>query len=306
MRRLLAGTLLTAVASLAQPAAFQFLRTVALPRAAALAQATVALPGDAGSLLLNPAVGATLTGRELSSTFLKHVADINAGAVLFSGLPLWGGRAAVAAVYLDYGTFERRDATGRALGEFSAHDVALTLFYSDTLEPRLLYGAAAKLVWERLEAQNAWVLGLDAGFLYHFPDRRTSVGISLLHVGTALRRFAQEPLPLPTDLRIGLTHFLQGLPAVFSFSFGRLTEYTPSLWQKFENFAVGVEFHLSPAVQLRFGYDNALRRAAPARQRGATGLALGAGIAVADIRIDYSTTLVSAAMLHRLGVQVGM
>jgi hypothetical protein len=184
--------------------------------------------------------------------------------------------------------------------------VALTLFYSDTLEPRLLYGAAAKLVWERLEAQNAWVLGVDAGLLYHFPDKRTSIGISLLHAGTALRRFAQEPLPLPTDLRIGLTHFLQGLPAVFSFSFARLTEYTPALWQKFENFAVGVEFHLSPAVQLRLGYDNALRRAAPARQRGATGLALGAGITVADIRIDYSTTLVSAAMLHRLGVQVGM
>lgn len=306
MERLLTGIVLTTVACLAQPAAFQFLRTVATPRSAAQAQATVALPGDPGSLLLNPALGTTLAQRELSSTFLKHVADINAGTVLVTGLPLWGGHVAVGAVYLDYGTFERRDARGQLLGEFAAHDVALAFFYSDTLEPRLFYGATAKLVWERLESQNAWVLALDAGLLYHFPDGRTSVGISLLHAGTALHRFGQDPLPLPTDLRIGLTHFLQGLPAIFSFSFVRLTEYTPSLWQKFENFATGVEFRLSPVLQLRLGYDNVLRRAAPARQRGATGLALGAGIATADIRVDYSATLVSAAVLHRLGVQVGM
>ncbi len=298
--------LVTFESALGQPAAFEFLRAVAFPRSAALAQANVALPTDAGSLLLNPALGATLPRRELSSTFLKHVTDINSGAVLLTGMPLAAGRVAVGAVYVDYGTFERRDAQGRELGQFSAHDVALFAAYSDTLEPTLFYGLAAKLVWERLDTYHAWALALDAGLLYQFPDERTRIGVALLHAGTALHRFAHEALPLPTDLRIGLTHEMQGLPATVSFGFARLTEYTPSVWQKFEKFVVGIEFSLGSWVQLRFGYDNALRRAAPSSRRGATGLALGAGIAVSGIRIDYSTTLMSAAMLHRLGVQVGM
>ncbi|MDW7996774.1 MAG: PorV/PorQ family protein, partial [Bacteroidota bacterium] len=288
------------------PAAFQFLRTVASPRSAALANATVALPGDEGAQLLNPAIGATLTGKTLTSAFLKHVLDINAGAVSYTGIPWWNGRSAVTVVYMDYGTFDRRTSSGQPLGQFSAHDVALAFYYSDTLEPRLLYGLAPKLVWERLESQNAWVLAVDAGLLYLFPDGRTSVGIALLHAGTALRRFTHEPLPLPTDLRVGLTHFLQGLPAVFNLGFIRLVEPTPSVWQKFENFVVGIELQFGSAVQLRIGYDNLLRRAAPSGQRGVTGVSLGAGVTASDIRVDYSTTLVSAALLHRLGVQIGM
>jgi hypothetical protein len=242
----------------------------------------------------------------LTSTLLKHVLDINSGSVFLTGIPLGSARAAVGVAYMDYGTFERRDARGNALGSFSAHDLAISFAYSDTLEPRLFYGVAAKLLWERLESYHAWVLALDAGLLYRFPDERTSIGVSVLHAGTALRRFAHDALPLPTDLRLGLTHFLRGLPAVFNFSFVRLTEPTPSVWQKFENFALGVEIQIGTAAQLRLGYDNALRRAAPAGQRGVTGITGGAGLTLSDIRVDYSLTLVSAAVLHRLGVQVGM
>lgn len=299
--------LLTVAVAMAQtPAAFQFLRAISPPRSAALANAAVALPGDPGMLFLNPAVGSTLEGTALSSSFLKHVLDINAGTLLYSGLPVSRGRLAFGASYLDYGTFDRRDANGQALGQFSAHDLALTVWYSDTLEPNLFYGLASKLVWERLESQHAWALALDAGLLYRFPDQRTSVAISLLHVGTPIRRFTHEPLPLPTDLRLGLTHFLQGLPATFNLCLLHLTEPTPTVWHKFANFALGIEFQLSPALQLRLGYDNLLRRSAPTRQRGAAGLTVGAGITAERIRIDYSMTLVSTALLHRLGVQMGM
>lgn len=295
------------VTAMAQtPTAFHFLRTVVSPRSAALATATVALPGDIGTVLLNPAVISTTSARKLSSVFLKHVLDINAGAVLYGSMPLWGGRAALGAVYMDYGSFQRRDAQGQPLGEFSAHDLALQFWWGDTLEPRLFYGLAPKVLWERLESQNAWVVALDAGLLYLFPDLRTSVAIAVLHAGTALQRSVHSPLPLPTDLRLGLTHFLQGLPAVFHFAFLRLTDHSASFWQKFENFALGLEFHLSSAVHVRLGYDNQLRRAAPAGQRGATGVAVGVGIVTQRIQLDYSTTLLSAALLHRLGVEVGM
>ncbi len=307
LRQTISLALLTVALAAAQtPAAFQFLRTVSSPHSAGLGNAAVAFPGDPGMLLLNPAIGATLEGQALSSSFLKHVLDINAGTLLYSGLPLLRGRIALGAIYLDYGTFDRRDANGHALGQFSAHDLALTLWYSDTLEPNLFYGLATKLVWERLEAQNAWILAFDAGLLYRFPDQRTSFGISLLHIGTPLYRFTHQPLPLPTDLRLGLTHFLQGLPAVFHFCFLRLTEPTPTIWHKFSNFALGFEVYLSSALQLRLGYDNPLRQSAPPQQRGAAGIALGVGLKVENIQIDYSTTLVSTALLHRFGLQMGM
>ncbi|MCS7176360.1 MAG: PorV/PorQ family protein [Candidatus Kapabacteria bacterium] len=297
-------TVVPAIAS--STAAFQFLRTAIAPRSAALAAATVALPEDAPSILLNPALNPTLPRRSFSSVFLKHVLDINAGALLAAGIPLMAGILSTSIVYMDYGVFERRDVQGRPLGEFSAHDIALSISYGDTLEPRLFYGLGAKLVWERLESRHAWVIAIDAGLLYRFPDERTSVGLSLLHAGTILRRFSQEPLSLPTDLRVGLTHFLQGLPAIFNLSFTRLTEPSASIWQKFENFAVGVELRFSPALRLRIGYDNALRRAAASGYRGTTGATAGVGITVPEVSVDYSATLVSAALLHRLGVQIGM
>lgn len=237
-------------------AAFQFLRTTVSPRSAALGSATVALPADAGTVILNPAIGATVERQTLSSTFLKHVLDINAGMLLYSGLPIFSGRLTIGAVYMDYGVFDRRDANGQPLGQFSAHDVALAAWYSDTLEPRLFYGIGPKLVWERLDQQHAWALAFDAGLLYTFPDQRTSAALSLLHVGTPLHHSPQPSLP--TDLRIGLTHFLQGLPAIFNLSFVHLTEPTPSVWQKFANFVVGIEFRLSSVLQLRLGYDNLL------------------------------------------------
>ncbi|MEN3027130.1 MAG: PorV/PorQ family protein [Chlorobiota bacterium] len=307
MYRIALLSLFTVVPTIAgSTAAFQFLRTVVAPRSAALAAATVALPEDAPSILLNPALNPTLPRRSFSSVFLKHVLDINAGALLAAGIPLMAGVVSASIVYMDYGAFERRDAQGRPLGEFSAHDIALSVSYGDTLEPRLFYGLGAKLVWERLESRHAWVIAVDAGLLYRFPDERTSVGLSLLHAGTAFRRFSQEPLSLPTDLRIGLTHFLQGLPAIFNLSFTRLTEPSASIWQKFENFAAGLELRFSPALRLRIGYDNALRRAAAPGYRGMTGATAGVGITVPEVSVDYSATLVSAALLHRLGVQMGM
>jgi hypothetical protein len=294
------------VALQAQPYAFEFLRTVVPARAAALGTATVALPGDASLQLLNPALGATLSRASLGSVVLKHVLDIVSGAALYSGIPVLQGSGSVGAVYMDYGRFQRRDALGSAVGEFSAHDLALVLSYADTLERELFYGIAAKALWEQLDAQHALVVALDVGLLYRFPDGRTSIGAALLHVGTALRHFAQEPLPLPTDLRLGLAHALRGMPAVFVFNFARLTEPTASVWQKFENFALGVEFTLSPAMAVRVGYDNKLRRAAPAGARGITGMSAGVGLNAAGVQLDYSATVVTTAVLHRFGVQVGM
>lgn len=288
---------------------FQFLRFNESARAAALGGAFVAMPDDPAALFFNPASLWTVEEEMVTTTFLKHVLDINSGLVSYSNRKENFGAYAASVMYTNYGSFPRADRSGQKVGgEFGANDMAIAVSYSNELDSNLFYGVTAKFIFVGLEELNSTALALDAGLLYQMPQIRTNIGASVLHAGTQLSTFTGVSEPLPLDVRVGINHKLRGLPLLLNFSVHHLADETDKFLQRFENFSLGGEFSFGKSIQARIGYDNGVRRATTeSSSRKLAGLSAGVGIITNFANIDYSISSFGApAMLHRLSLGIGL
>jgi hypothetical protein len=288
---------------------FQFLRFNESARAAALGGAFVAMPDDPAALFFNPASLWTVEEEMVSTTYLKHVLDINSGLATYSNHNEEFGAYAASVMYTNYGSFERADRTGQKTGgTFGANDMALAVSYSNMLDSNLYYGVTGKFIFVGLEDLNTTALALDAGLLYQLPNIRTNIGASILHAGTQLSTLNGTAERLPLDVRIGANHRLRGLPLLLNFSFHHLADETDNFFQRFENFSLGGEFYFGKSIQARIGYDNSVRRSTTeSSSRKLAGLSAGVGIITNFANIDYAISSFGApSMLHRLSLGISL
>ncbi len=305
---ILALTLISQFPAFAQTSGspFQFLRFNESARAAALGGAFVAMPDDPAALFFNPASLWTVEEEMVTTTYLKHVLDINSGLVSYSNHKENFGAYAASVTYTNYGGFDRADKSGQKSGTFGANDMSLNLSYANELDSNLFYGVTTKFIFSGLESFNSTALALDGGLLYQMPKIRTNIGASILHAGTQLSTFDEVSERLPLDIRIGANHRLRGLPLLLNFSFHHLADGTDNFFQRFENFSLGGEFSFGKSIQARIGYDNGVRRATTeSSSRKLAGLSAGVGIITNFANIDYSISSFGApAMLHRLSLGI--
>ncbi|MES2765898.1 MAG: type IX secretion system protein PorQ [Bacteroidota bacterium] len=285
---------------------FQFLRFNESARAAALGGAFVAMPDDPAALFFNPASLWTVEEEMVTTTYLKHVLDINSGLVSYSNHKENFGAYAAAVTYTNYGGFKRADRNGPIGGTFGANDMSLNISYANELDSNLFYGVTTKFIFSGLENFNSTALALDAGLLYQMPKIRTNIGASILHAGAQLSKFDNVRERLPLDIRIGANHRLRGLPLLLNFSFHHLADQTDNFFQRFESFSLGGEFSFGKSIQARIGYDNGVRRATTeSSSRKLAGLSAGVGIITNFANIDYSVSSFGApATLHRLSLGI--
>ncbi|MCS6999598.1 MAG: PorV/PorQ family protein [Candidatus Kapabacteria bacterium] len=280
---------------------FDFLRTAESARAAGLAGAFVAIAGDASAQLYNPATIPTVPPDALSLTFIKHVLDINSGVAAYCGqmgAGWWGATAA----YTSYGQFTRTDALGNAIGTFGAAHFALQVSYANQLDTNVFYGVSLGYVHTAIDRGAASALIATVGLFYQFPLIRTSIGGSIRYFGVQLARMNGESAALPTDIRLGVSHRLRGLPLMVNFSLTRLVEDRMSLTERLRNFAIAGELYLGKSVQLRLGYDNGVRSGQSSVSASPlSGFGVGAGLVFPSLTLDYTLTTLSApALVHRL------
>lgn len=300
---------ISSMSAIAQQASvFSFLRYSLSARHAGLAGATVAMPNDASSILVNPASVVTVEDKNLSATFLKHVVDINSGAAVYTGELGDSAWYAVSAVYTSYGAFERADETGNRFGSFGGNDVAFGFTYGNEIDSMISYGATAKFIYSGIDDMASTAVAIDAGLHIRIPKSRTNLGISVMNLGAQLSTFDGTTDRLPVDVRIGVNHQLRGLPLLVNASINHLADDVESFTDRFLNFSVGGELSLGKALKLRVGYDNATRnRTGVNIASQLAGLSGGVGIILKTLTIDYAvSTFGSAALLHRFSVATGL
>ncbi len=286
---------------------FSFLRYNSSARASALAGAFVTMKNDPSAVFYNPATIYTVEDKFLSTTFLKHVLDINSGNISYVYNKLENGVLAANIAYTNYGTFQRRDINGNLQpGEFSGSNLCMGVTYANELDSNFYYGVTGKLIYLKLEEQSSMALAMDAGLFYKLKDGRTNLGLSVLNVGTQVSKLGDVSDKLPLDIRLGINHRLRGLPLLVNFNFHHLADNSQGILDKFKNFSFGGEVYLGKYLMARVGYDNNIRsNISPESSKGLSGISLGAGIKLKEINLDYSYSQYGvSAILHRISANL--
>jgi len=291
---------------LAQTSPFQFLRYNASARAAALGGTFNVVENDASAVFFNPATLYTLeTDKNFSTTFLKHILDINSGNAVYATDKIFSeGVVAFSVSFTDYGNFDEATRTGELTGRtFGGNDVMMGMSYSNELDSNFYYGVTAKLLYVTLENQSTAAIALDGGLFYKLRDGRSNLALSFTNLGTQITTVGDISESLPLDIRIGANHRLKGLPLLVNFNFTRLAD-EGSIGSKFKNFAVGAELYLGSSVQVRAGYDNNIRNlSADDTNKGMAGMNFGVGILLENLNFDYAMSGFGAgATMHRLSL----
>ena len=283
---------------------FDFLRNDPSARPAALAGSFVCVANDPVSLFYNPASLGTVAQPSGSVGFFKQLLDINSGFIVYSQPFEDIGTFGAGILYTNYGSFTETDDLGNPRGTFNASDLALSVGYSNLLGDNLFYGAALKFIYSSIAGYTSTALAGDVGIFYNIPESRITMGASLKNIGAQLSTYLGTKEDLPFDVTIGGSIVPKGLPLLLNVNFHRLNDQADSFIGHLRAFSVGGEFTLSKTLQLRVGYDNALRQDLKiGTSTGLAGISAGVGVAVKQYMFDYAiSSLGKIGELHRISV----
>jgi hypothetical protein len=284
--------------------AYRFLNLPASPRLAALGGQPVSLPDASAAMAhANPAYLTSAHHRQFTSSIARQVGDISLGYASFAyDLPSLGTLSA-SVRYAGYGTLTQRDATGQALANFGAYDVAATLGYATTVGPALRYGITLNLIRSDYThaASTAW--SVSGGLLYALPEQQGTIGVALLNAGNQFSGFNGLREPLPFDVRAGYSRKLLYLPLRLSFTGNRLLDWDIPLAEHLE---LGGEFLFSDSFIFRIGYNHQAHEDLKTDNRiDLSGVGVGVGLRIKGVRIDMSRTSQSVVgPIHHLGTTI--
>ncbi len=286
--------------------AFEFLRTGFHPRGAAMANAFTTMRDDIGFNTVNPAGMADLDQTTYSNAFTNYLLDINGGYAAFGFRREKLGYLSVSATFMNYGEFKETDENAVETGQtFSANDLALTVGLADTLGQGFKYGLNCKYIYSDIQDYNASAYAFDFGLLYKAKFQEDLyIGVALLNVGQNFEYYGSSREALPMTLRGGFSKKLAHLPLELAFSFTNLNQNSNKFFDRFNHFAFGGEFTVSPSVRLRMGYDNQIHSSLNVHQDSRfAGVSGGLGIITHGFRLDYSYSAYGfLGSTHRFGI----
>ena len=213
--------------------AVPFLLIAPNARADGMGEAGAALADDGAASYWNPGGLAFEKFQEVSITHSNwlpqfHLADLFYEYFAYRNyIESWGGTVSGSLIYLNLGTFERRDESNNDLGTFKAFEFAVTGGYSVKVHRDVGLGLNLRFIYSALDpsgnSQNqgqrgvASTVSFDIGALYNpssivLPfvgdiQDRFSVGMNLSNLGPKLKYIQQSQSdPLPTNIRLGLAY----------------------------------------------------------------------------------------------------
>jgi len=244
-------------------------------RAAALADAVCGLGEDAdvGSIFENPSLLAAIDRTQVSMTYGKWFVDSSyqdLAAAFKTGFGNIGGEL----LYMDHGTFEKRDSFGGLLsGTLRSYDIAFSGEYGLKLTPQFSTGLALKVMEQTTAYQSKAGAGLDAGMLYKFE--KVFVGVALNNIG------ADPQFGYPFTMRAGAGSRFEiakghGVLMGFDAKYILHDELT---------FSAGAEYDYMQTVFARAGYR---MRTGSSSYDAISGVTMGAGLKLAGFNFDYA------------------
>jgi hypothetical protein len=223
---------LPAMALLAQDgqSAFGFLRLPASPYIAALGGTNVSLVTSENSIAYqNPALLSHSFDKQLSLGYMNYVADINAGAAMYSKAASPRANWAIGMQFCNYGSFKETNEVNEDLGTFTAQDMALNGMYSYKFTDKWSGGITGKAIYSALADYTSFAIGVDLGLNYYDEAHNFSLGMALKNLGGQIVRYDNVYESLPFDFQIGLSKKLAHAPFRFHTTLHYMTVWDMSL-----------------------------------------------------------------------------
>ena len=196
-----------------QDGVFNFLRLPFSAHAAALGGNNISLIEDAISLAFHsPALLINVSDNTLHLNYMTYISDSKVAGAMYDKVLGERSVAAVAARYVDYGSFDGYDENNSAMGSFAAKDIEVKLMYSYLLSDRISGGVSGKFISSKYESYNSIALGVDLGLNYYNEDSDFSASLVLANLGGQVKAFDDKTEKLPFDVQLGFSKRLSHAP----------------------------------------------------------------------------------------------
>ena len=204
--------------------------------------------------------------------------------------------------FINYGTFERRDATGVLMGDFRASDYNISIGKAHRLGAFVL-GAKIKLAHSFIDSYSTTGLFVDVGGIFSVK-RNWNIGISFRNMGTILdypvSTFTNTSSPF--ELKIGTTFKPKHMPFQFTITSVNLVKNNFSNNENentvnnsvfindfLKRINIATEMILSKNFQILLGYSHKRKQELRLAEKGGlTGFSYGIMIQIKKIKIRYS------------------
>lgn len=166
---------------------------------------------DVSMLLANPALLADSIADWVSVGYTNYYAGIQGGTGAYAK-EVRHGVLGFGVQYLNYGSFDSYDATGQALGDFKATDLAIQASYAITHKVYAL-GLSMKFAQSSIESYHSSALLFDIGGLFRHPSKDFQLAWLVKNIGFRLSSYAGETdFDSPLDIQLSMSLKPQHMP----------------------------------------------------------------------------------------------
>lgn len=293
---------------------YQFLNLVTSPRQAALGGKVITFyDDDVNQSQFNPATINEEMDNHLSANYGSYFGEITYGTAAYAyTVDRHVNTYAIAANFINYGKFDGYDEFGQKTGSFSGNEAALSFGYAYNLPYTDIHiGANAKLISSTLESYNSFGAALDLGFLFVDEPNDVNWAFVVRNLGTQLSSYSGNQEKLPVEVMIGISQEVENVPIRWHLTLENLQQWkiafsnpnrtvgtidgggTEEKISFFNNalrhVIIGAELFPQKGFNLRLGYN--FRRSEELRiidQRNFSGISLGFGLKINNIKFNYS------------------
>lgn len=293
-------------------AVFNFLRLPLSAHAAALGGNNISLIEDDITLAYhNPALLINVSDKTLNLNYMTYIADSKVAGAMFN--KVFGERSvgAVAARYVDYGSFDGYDENNAATGSFNAKDIEVEIMYSYLLTDMLSGGVAGKFITSKYESYSSIALGIDLGLNYYNEDKDFSASLTMKNLGGQVKAFDDKTEKLPFDIQFGFTKRFAHAPLRLSVTLNNLNHWSKKYFYNadgsednfsemlFKHLILGADLLLGENFQVSLGYNYRISQELSVAGSKWDGITAGANLAIKRVKLgaSYSKLHVSSSSL---------
>ena len=298
------------VAAWAQEGVFNFLRLPFSAHVAAHGGNDISLIEDDVTLAFNnPALLINASDNTLHLNYMTYISDSKVAGAMYN--KVFGERSvgAVAARYVDYGSFDGFDENNSATGSFAAKDIEVKLLYSYLLSDRFSGGVSGKFITSGYESYNSIALGVDLGLNYYNEDSEFSASFVLANLGGQVKAFDDKTEKLPFDMQFGFSKRLSHAPIRVSVTLNNLNHWSKDYFYNADgsedNFSemllkhavFGADLLLGQNFQVSLGYNYRISQELSVAGSKWDGLTAGANLSIKRVKLgaSYSKLHVSSS-----------
>ena len=289
---------------------FNFLRLPISAHAAALGGNNISLIEDDITLAYhNPALLINTTDNTLNLNYMTYISDSKVAGAMFNKVFSDRSAGAIAARYVDYGSFDGYDADNTATGSFDAKDIEVKVMYSYLLSDRISGGVSGKFITSKYESYNSIALGVDLGVNYYNEENDFSASLTLSNLGGQVKAFDDKTEKMPFDVQMGFTKRLSHAPLRISVTLNNLNHWSKDHFYNadgsednftellFKHALFGADLLLGDNFQVSLGYNYRISQELSVSGSKWDGITAGANLAIKKVKLgaSYSKLHVSSS-----------